>query len=92
MHNLKFKRDYLLENPDIYWSHEYSRRNSNLFRLPHTTTEVGRNCFVNNGVLFWEKLSNITTTDGTDKRLTDIVSSVTFKQKLKEFLLNEFTT
>ena len=92
MHNLKFKKDYLLENPDIFWSHEYSRRNSNLFKLPHTTTEAGRNSFINNGVLFWAKLSTITLTDGENTRLTNTVSSCVFKKKLKDFLLNEFTT
>ena len=83
MHDLKFKRSCLLRTPDIYWSHEYSRRNPNLFRLPHTSTEVGRRSFINNGVLLWATLP---------EDITNTVGSFTFKNKLKEHLLNEFDT
>ena len=77
MHNITHENDILLKSPDIFPSHNYSRRNPNRFKLPPTTTEVGRQSFLNNGVLLWT---------GLPRDVTDVEEAESFKRKLKKFM------
>ena len=79
MHNITHANDILLQCPDIFPSHMYARRNPGRLRLPPTQTEVGRQSFINNGVLLWT---------GLPEDIIGVEGAKSFKYKLKQHLLD----
>lgn len=79
MHNMIFKNDIRLLRPNIFPSHNYARRNPNRLKLPTTSTEFGRQSFLNNGVLLWT---------GLPAELTSVEGAESLKRKFKETLFS----